>query len=415
MLQMRGRVFYVAIAVLSVLAQTGALVVYHVSGDEGLPATWTGQFRLVILLSTLLSTTLPLVSERSVVWLWLTLRLGLILVAGAPFGENVTIELLLFTSLLLEGLAHVRLGPGIAVAIAVVAVAWLSQRPFSTWGRLRPAPSRDSILFLVLHMTIVAALMLLVRYNRDRLVPYREVQSRLDESTLQLAQANLKLQEYAALVQERTLQAERKRMSREIHDTLAYTLTNLVMTMEAGIALVGDQGDPVTDLLQKARTQAKEGLSEVRRAVKALRPLPVARSRGMTAIHNLVTTFENATSVRIRLQMGDVPQSLGAETDSILYRLTQEGITNALRHGKATEVAVYFACRDGGVLVDIIDNGAGTDDVVEGYGITGMRERIEQSGGSLAVTGNSKRGFRVTAWVPGPDKEKLSDDQSPAG
>ena len=93
----------------------------------------------------------------------------------------------------------------------------------------------------------------------------------LDESTLQLAQTNMDLQEHAVLAEQRAAESERRRLAREVHDVLAYTLTSLIMMMEAAIDLAGQQEGPLRQHLERIRDQTKEGVLEVRRTLQAIR------------------------------------------------------------------------------------------------------------------------------------------------
>ena len=106
--------------------------------------------------------------------------------------------------------------------------------------------------------------------------------------------------------------------------------------------------------------------------------------------------------IKVELELGDVPLYLGEEANLTLFRLVQEGLTNALRHGKASRISVLFT-RDGeGVFVTIQDNGIGSGKVGQktGFGLLGMQERVERLGGRLEVISEPGEGFTLKAWIP---------------
>ena len=216
----------------------------------------------------------------------------------------------------------------------------------------------------------------------------------------ELIQANLRLQEYAALSEETAITSERKRLARDLHDTSAYTLSNLVMMMEASIDLANDGNSKLKCMLIQARNFALDGLMEARRFVEALRRSQLTRVNGLRAVFQLIKTFEKATHIETILHLGDAPWSFGDAENIIIYRLVQEGTPPPRRPGNAKRSTLSLHKEKGGLRVNIQDDGVGFAELKEGYGITGMRERIEQLGGSLQVTGKPQAGTLVSAWLP---------------
>jgi signal transduction histidine kinase len=296
-----------------------------------------------------------------------------------------------------------------------VAAFVVSQRSVNAWGQVVPAAAAHDVLSLCLYLLVVIIAMALLRAYRDKHVEERGVYDRLNETSLRLADANMKLQEYATLKEEEATRSERKRVAQEIHDTLAYTLTNLIMMMEAGLSLARPEDDELREVLSEARTQAKDGLGEVRRAVEALQPTLVKRTAGLRAVYNLVQSIRKATGVRVDLHMGDVPWSFGEEADGVVFRFVQESITNAMRHGKASEVSVFFARSGPGALITVRDDGVGSDHVEPGFGLKGMEDRFARLGGRIGFYSQVNRGFRVEAWIPLAKEQDREENQSASG
>jgi len=212
----------------------------------------------------------------------------------------------------------------------------------------------------------------------------------------------MKLQEYAISAEQEAMLNERKRIAREVHDTLAYTLTNLLMMMEAALDLVKNKSPRIIQHLELARAQANEGLKEVRNALKALRPVQLTDLNGLAAICRLVKAFEKASQIKVELELGDAPLNFGAEANLVVFRLVQEGMTNALRHGRATLISVSLAKVRDGLSIIIKDNGCGSGNTVPtlGYGLLGMEERLARLGGTLEVSSLAGAGFKLAAWLP---------------
>ena len=99
------------------------------------------------------------------------------------------------------------------------------------------------------------------------------------------------------------------------------------------------------------------------------------------------------------VHFSNVPWHFGGEIDTVIYRIVQEGITNAIRHGNATEIAVHLSLDAGQIAVTINDNGSGAKEMIEGIGLTGIKERLRYVDGEVSV-GNIRGGFRLCARIP---------------
>jgi signal transduction histidine kinase len=153
------------------------------------------------------------------------------------------------------------------------------------------------------------------------------------------------------------------------------------------------------DLLVKSRNQAQRGLLETRRAMRNLHETPVIRSSGMQRVYEVARIFQRATKVSVHVHFGNAPSSFGGAFDEVVYRTVQESLTNALRHGSATEISVNFWVVEGAVRISITDNGEGSKEIVPGVGLAGMTERLAQLGGTMKAE-NLASGFHVLAEIP---------------
>lgn len=193
--------------------------------------------------------------------------------------------------------------------------------------------------------------------------------------------------------QEEHVRAAQLAIAREVHDVLAHTLSAVAVQLEAADAVLeqGGDGARARELLQRSRRLVTDGIEETRAAVRALRDEPVELVRRLT---------ELAEASPVELQVTGVPRPLPPRAGLALYRAAQEAITNARKHapGAATRVALEFGATD---TVLRVDNDATATPAGRsgGFGLQGMRERLELAGGTLAV-GATERGWRVEARVP---------------
>lgn len=220
-----------------------------------------------------------------------------------------------------------------------------------------------------------------------------------------LKNANERLRQYAIELEHMTEIRERNRLAREIHDTLGHTLTGVVMVSEAAIALVDVSPDAAKERMQMAAKSARDGLNDVRQSINALRPDALEKHSLETALEKMIKDFHMTTSAVIYFEQEAGELKFAEDEEDVIYRVVQECMTNAVRHGHATEIGIRMERNDNVLIVDIRDNGMGCETVKEGFGLYHMQERLELLGGSLTY-GNRKddpddgdRGFFVITSV----------------
>jgi signal transduction histidine kinase len=243
----------------------------------------------------------------------------------------------------------------------------------------------------VLYVAMTALWMQLVRY-RETVVEY-------SRRITNLTNANLAFQDHAEYVESESAARERNRVTRELHDVTAYALTNIAMTMNAARVLLNENPRELPELFEITRGQAEEALQETRKILYLLRSVEDRKLEGLHAFVHLARQFQLATGVTVQINYGNVPFSLGREVDAMIYRLIQQGLTNAFRHGKADSVRVNLWRAETEIRVTIADNGTGSEELQEGIGLKGMRERLSTVGGRI-TTHSRPDGFELSAVIP---------------
>jgi signal transduction histidine kinase len=364
-----------------------------------LRSIWLPQFFLLLFLATALLLA-ALRSRRNVSRIFILLAVLILeVVAGVPQGPDLSISAILGTVFIFFTAMEVKGTVAVVLCIACAAGLSFSHWPLTAWATPIQGASPVSAGLLVAYFLFLTWLAGLVGQRGQEIRRQGEEIVRIDATVRALSEANLDFQDLATRVQRETEEHERKRIAREIHDIVGHTLTNIQMMMEAASDIARSRSGGLEDLLVKSRNQAQRGLLETRRAVRNLREVSKVNTGGMRRIADLGRIFENATKVSVRLHSGNTPASFGTEVDDAIYRMIQECLTNALRHGNATEITISFWVVDDAVRVSVADNGAGSKEILPGIGLAGMTERIAHLGGSMKAE-NTPFGFMVFAEIP---------------
>ena len=191
---------------------------------------------------------------------------------------------------------------------------------------------------------------------------------------------------------------ERNRIAREIHDTLGHTMTGLSAGIDACIALIDYSVDETKKQLSIISGVARQGLKDVRRSMKKLRPDTLERESLESAIEKLITETMSTSKVSIEFQSFLPSLVFEDDEEDTIYRIVQEGITNAIRHGHASRIFINFKKVDIWLVIRIRDNGIGCKDIHKGFGLTHMKERVDMLHGT--VTYSSNNGSQVVAKLP---------------
>ncbi|MDE5716006.1 MAG: sensor histidine kinase [Lachnospiraceae bacterium] len=214
----------------------------------------------------------------------------------------------------------------------------------------------------------------------------------------ELQNANEQLSEYADMAEKMAQTNERNRLAREIHDTLGHSLTGIIAGLDACLALVDVAPQEVKKQLKLLADVSRDGMKDVRRSVSELRPDEMERLSLNAAVRKMVTDMGRVSDTRIYFDVGEEKLEFGEDEENIIYRVIQESITNAIRHGQAYRIWITLKRIDGEVLLEVKDDGIGCKEVKSGFGRRHMKERIEMLGGTIAFDG--QKGFKVTAHIP---------------
>ncbi len=220
----------------------------------------------------------------------------------------------------------------------------------------------------------------------------------LAETVAQLADSRA---ESARLSREAGVAAERERLAREIHDTLAQGFTSIVALAQAVQAENATDPAAAARHVELIRSTARDNLAEARTMVTQLTPAVLQEGSLPAALRRQCDSLAAETGIAVELRIDDDLPQLGMAADVVLLRSAQEAMTNVRRHARASRLQVGLQPTPDGVRLSLSDNGIGLSaDHVDGFGLRGMRARLDQVGGTLTLSTADAGGVLVVVAVP---------------
>jgi signal transduction histidine kinase len=259
--------------------------------------------------------------------------------------------------------------------------------------------------FVLVNASFIAVFIVLI----SRLI--FDISQRNEEQQRLIAELEETRTELAAAEREAGMLAERHRLARDIHDTLAQGFTSIVMLMEAAEAELAADPGKSRIYIDQARSTARESLTEARGLIWALRSERLIGDSLVEALRSVVSQLSEETSTRAELVVTGEPRQLPPATEECLLRVTQEALANIRKHADASRVTVTVSFLDDDVALDVRDDGVGFEPAIlvsTGDGLTGgmglhlMLERVEQIGGTRAIESNTGEGTSVVVQLPTP-------------
>jgi signal transduction histidine kinase len=272
-----------------------------------------------------------------------------------------------------------------------------------------PFPWREHVLSLGV-VTILMVPMLIagqvegvisIRFTRRR--AFRAEELDLAQALAHQAMLAIQLGRLSRQSRQAAVAAERNRMARDIHDTLAQGFTGVIVQLEAvEEALSQRLAAKASEHLVRAGELARESLQEARRSVRALRPRALEEKDLCEALKDQIQKLTEGTSVHANFMVQGKARDLPLEWDEELLHVGQEVLTNVLRHAHASEFNAQIAFDDAALRMHLSDNGRGFDPTGrhDGFGLQGMRERVEGMGGQLAIRSAMGAGTEVRIILP---------------
>jgi signal transduction histidine kinase len=213
-----------------------------------------------------------------------------------------------------------------------------------------------------------------------------------------LETAHRRLRRHAAAMEQLAVSRERNRMARDLHDTLAHSLSALTVQLEALRTLMTNDPAAAQQAVDEIAELARHGLEESRNAIQALRSGPV-ETLGLTgALRETMQALQTRTGLQANLSSAGEESHVTPEEAQALYRIAEEALSNVERHANAQRVEVRLDFGANQIDLVVRDDGTGFEPEMvdlERYGLTGMRERADMIGAEIDITSNPESGTEV--------------------
>jgi signal transduction histidine kinase len=232
----------------------------------------------------------------------------------------------------------------------------------------------------------------------NRLVAIQQTQRKA------LILANIRLSEHTQTLEELATSRERNRISRELHDTLAHTLSGQAVNLEAIKLMIPSDHYEVHEMLEQSLSNTRAGLAETRRALKALRSQQLDDLGLCMAIENLATDAASRGDFKLDINITNHLPELTPDIEQTIFRIAQESMENIIRHADAKNVEITLETDNHHLLFIISDDGEGFDigtlNIDDKLGIRGMRERAALVRGEFSILSNPGEGTTIRLLIP---------------
>jgi signal transduction histidine kinase len=236
----------------------------------------------------------------------------------------------------------------------------------------------------------------------------------IKEKLAKAAQTNLELKNYAALSSHIAEDRERKRIARDLHDSVGHALTGVIAGVDAAKVLIDLNPEKAKEQLTKVSQVVKQGLEGIRAALNKLRPgalenytLQAALNKLrpgalenytlQAALKKMLSEYSELSQMKFDFQYEWGSAEFEKTTEDVIFRIVEESVTNALRHGHASQVSIHFLVNKNYQIL-IKDNGSGCSKIKPGFGLTQMKERVAIIGGHIEF--KSGDGFEIKVEIP---------------
>ena len=220
----------------------------------------------------------------------------------------------------------------------------------------------------------------------------------VEEELAMVSKVNTELNNYMALSEKIAEDRERKRIAREIHDTLGHALTGISAGLDAVGVLIDIDPNRAKEQVKSVSEVVREGIQDVRGSLNRLRPGALEGRTLKDALEKMIREYQTLSNLQVDLHYEWVDVDMDVMIEDTIFRVIQESMTNAVRHGHASQMSLHFFENEEDYLIELQDNGVGFETLTYGYGLKQMMERISILGGQLQF--ESRDGFFTRISLP---------------
>lgn len=256
----------------------------------------------------------------------------------------------------------------------------------------------QNILSFVNYFILMMVTLFAIAYQRmsQKIKELEHLYDDVRKYSYELENAKMQIEKITQQTENLALVKERQRISVEIHDTIGHRLTALLMQLEAGVRLLDIGQKSGRELIGESVENLRESIDVLRNTVKSIKPKEYKNF--IYSLEEMNRRFTKETGVHVEFAKHGDAISLYPGVEMVLYKNTQEALTNAVRHGKANNISIHLYYLAHAIELTIQDDGKGTGSIHKGMGMNAMEERLKFIGGSLQIV--SGEGFTVINRVP---------------
>ncbi|WP_338449767.1 sensor histidine kinase [Niallia oryzisoli] len=214
-----------------------------------------------------------------------------------------------------------------------------------------------------------------------------------------IQEKNLALEQYSKRIEELTIMEERNRVSQDLHDTVGHIFTSVITSLDALPFVMKANQEEAENNIKEISNLARKGLDDVRKTIHQLSPMESHQSLA-ASFRQVISEFMKHTGTDVDFQIEGSEREIGERAKYTLIRCLQEALTNAKRHGQATQVFVEISFEDDALILQVTDNGAGTESLDPGFGITTMKDRIRSLNGVISMESEKNKGTKIRCSIP---------------
>ncbi|CDM70409.1 Sensor Kinase [Clostridium bornimense] len=276
-----------------------------------------------------------------------------------------------------------------AVIIIVIAI-------MATFGKDKEA---SFINFIIIELLYILLSYIARLYSTK--LEAQKLYDKLRVSEEKLIEVNKELEGYVDSIEEITLLKERNRISREIHDSVGHALSTAMIQLTAMEAIAEKENSTMKNTIKKLRSFINDSFQDVKRAVRELKSDQYENYKGILRLQDVCKNFQRMTGIEVKVIISKGQWNLSTKQVNHLYRITQEVLSNSLKHGKASTIKVIMNFTDSEFIISFSDDGIGTYKIVEsGVGLKSIKERAEEIEATVDMRSVSGKGFFVRIIVP---------------
>jgi len=213
-----------------------------------------------------------------------------------------------------------------------------------------------------------------------------------------IEEKNKDLEYYSKKIEELTIKEERNRVSQDLHDTVGHIFTSVITSLDALPFLYQADKKEAEKSIKEISDLARNGLNDVRKTIHHMSP--TSHQTLVESVKELIADFTKHTSTDIKLNVEGDATEVGERIKLAIIRCIQEGLTNAKKHGQATFIKINISFKQEELIVLIEDNGNGCIELILGFGLRSMKDRISSLAGTVNFYSKLNNGMRITCNIP---------------